>query len=535
MAKPKITTIPATLTAQRMNIFEPAQKRRTAAYARVSTDQEEQETSFTAQVDFYTKKIKENPDWEFVGVYTDEGISAVNTKRREGFNNMIADALAGNIDLIVTKSVSRFARNTVDSLSTIRKLKEHGTEVYFEKESIWTFDGKGELLITIMSSLAQEESRSISENVSWGKRRSFEQGNVYLPYARFLGYERGEDGRPKIIESEAKIIRDIYSAFLHGMTTGAIAKDLNRRGIPTPSGKGTWSVSTVTSILQNEKYKGEALLQKTVGIDFLQKTRKTNEGEAPQYHVLESHEPIVASEVFDLVQEEFTKRRNSGKVTSCVHPFSSRVICGECGGVFGTKTWRARQGGEVYGRQVWQCNEKYRVKGKVNCKTPHLTSVQLEYAFLTAFNQILGNKEQYIADYEPIIAMLTDCTALEKQTSELTGEQEELYMLVKNCIDEKARHGGNEALADRYNKLIGKYDAIKQWLDDIALEIQEQQIKRTKIEAFLAELKTQGDIITEFDEKLWQRTAERIIVCRESEVVVEFKDGRQIKVSVIGK
>jgi site-specific DNA recombinase len=156
MAKPKITTIPATLTAQRMNIFEAAQNRRTAAYARVSTDQEEQESSFTAQVDFYTKKIKENPDWEFVGVYTDEGISAVNTKRREGFNKMIADALAGKIDLIITKSVSRFARNTVDSLSTIRKLKERGCEVYFEKEAIWTFDGKGELLITIMSSLAQE-------------------------------------------------------------------------------------------------------------------------------------------------------------------------------------------------------------------------------------------------------------------------------------------------------------------------------------------------------------------------------------------
>lgn len=535
MAKPKITTIPATLTAQRMNIFEPTHKRRTAAYARVSTDQEEQETSFTAQVEFYSKKIKENPEWEFVGIYTDEGISAVNTKRREGFNQMISDALDGKIDLIITKSVSRFARNTVDSLSTIRKLKEKGTEVYFEKESIWTFDGKGELLITIMSSLAQEESRSISENVSWGKRRSFEQGNVYLPYARFLGYERGEDGRPKIIESEAKIIRNIYSSFLHGMTVGAIAKDLNQRGIPTPSGKGKWAVSTITSILQNEKYKGEALLQKTVGVDFLQKTRKINEGEAPQYHVLESHKPIVSPEVFDLVQAEFAKRRNCGKVTSCVHPFSSRVICGECGGVFGTKRWRAQKGGEIYARQIWQCNEKYRVKGTVNCHTPHLTDDQLKYAFITAFNQVLGNKEQYIMDYNPIIAMLCDTAELDKQAAELVIEQEELYTLVKNCIDEKARHGRNEALAERHNKLISRYDAIKQRLDDIASEIQSRQIKRTKIEAFLAEMKAQENIITEFDENLWQRTAERIIVYRESEVVVEFKDGSQIKVSVIGK
>lgn len=535
MAKPKITTIPATLTAQRMNIFEAAQKRRTAAYARVSTDQEEQETSFTAQVDFYTKKIIENPEWEFVGVYTDEGISAVNTKRREGFNKMISDALAGRIDLIVTKSVSRFARNTVDSLSTIRKLKEHGCEVYFEKEAIWTFDGKGELLITIMSSLAQEESRSISENVSWGKRRSFEQGNVYLPYARFLGYERGEDGRPNIIEAEAKIVRDIYSAFLHGKTTSWVASNLMKQGIPTPSGEGKWSVSTVTSILQNEKYKGEALLQKTVGVDFLQKSRKKNEGEVPQYHITESHEPIISPEVYDLVQEEFRRRKADKKPTSCIHAFSSRIICGECGGVFGTKRWRAQKDGKVYGRQIWQCNEKYRVKGKVNCQTPHLTSVQLEYAFVTAFNQILGNKEQYISDYEPIIGMLTDTTELDKQVADLTEEQEELYTLVKNCIDEKARCGADSALAERHNRLISRYDSIKQRLDDISAEISGRQLKRTKIEAFLAELTSQGDILTEFNEKLWQRTAERIIVYRESEVVVEFKDGRQVKVSVIGK
>ena len=196
MAKPNITTIPATLTSQRQSIFDTAKKRRTAAYARVSTDQDEQETSFVAQVDFYTRKIQENPDWEFVNVYTDDGISAVNTKKRDGFNQMVSDALAGQIDLIVTKSGSRFARNTVDSLTAVRELKSKGVEVFFEKEGIWTFDGKGELLITIMSSLAQEESRSISENVSWGKRRSFEQGNIYLPYERFLGYERGEDGRP---------------------------------------------------------------------------------------------------------------------------------------------------------------------------------------------------------------------------------------------------------------------------------------------------------------------------------------------------
>ena len=533
--KSNITVIPATLTPQMQSLFDTSQKRRTAAYARVSTDSEEQENSFEAQVDYYTRYIAERPELELIEIYTDEGISAVNTKRRDGFKQMIADALAGKIDLIVTKSVSRFARNTVDSLTAVRDLKAKGVEVYFQKENIWTFDGKGELLITIMSSLAQEESRSISENVTWGKRRSFEQGKVYLPYSRFLGYERGEDGRPCVVESEAKIVREIFSQFLHGMTPNAIARELANRGIPSPGGKGKWSVSTIKSILQNEKYRGDALLQKSVTTDYLQKTRKKNEGEAPQYHVQESHAPIVRPEVFDLVQDELRKHRSGGKTRTCSHAFSSRIICGECGGQFGQKTWRTTRGGEVTSRVIWQCNNKYRVKGTVNCQTPHLTDRQIEYAFITAFNQILGGKEQYIADYVPIVEALTEIGALENEAAALMEKRDELYTLVKSCIDEKARRGNDPALNDRHNKLIGRYDAAKTRLDEIAAEIDSRSVKRTRILAFLEEIRALGDILTEFDETLWRRTVERIIVHRESDVRVEFKDGRQIKVNVMGR
>ena len=191
-----VTVIPATLNIHTKTPTKERVRRRVAAYARVSTDSEEQLTSYEAQVDYYTRFIQENPDWDFVEVYTDEGISAVNTKRRDGFNRMIRDALAGKIDLIVTKSVSRFARNTVDSLTTIRKLKEAGCECFFQKENIMTFDSKGELLITIMSSLAQEESRSISENVTWGQRKRFSDGKVSIPYGQFLGYRKGAGDRP---------------------------------------------------------------------------------------------------------------------------------------------------------------------------------------------------------------------------------------------------------------------------------------------------------------------------------------------------
>ncbi len=218
--------------------FSPEQrKKRVAAYARVSTDEDEQLSSYEAQVDFYTRHITSNPEWEFVGVYADEGISGTNTKRRDGFNRMIADALAGRIDMIVTKSISRFARNTIDTLSTIRELKEKGVEVWFQKKNIFTLEG--ELLITIMSSLAQEESRSLSENVTWGQRKRMADGKVTLPYKQFLGYERGEDGTPVINEEEATVVRLIYRLFMEGKTFSTIAKYLMAHGIPTPSGKKT--------------------------------------------------------------------------------------------------------------------------------------------------------------------------------------------------------------------------------------------------------------------------------------------------------
>lgn len=257
--------------------------------------------------------------------------------------------------------------------------------------------------------------------------------------------------------------------------------------------------------------------------------------EAPQYHVKGSHEAIIRPEVFDLVQAELHKQKRSGKTRTCTHTFSSQIICGECGGTFGAKKWRTTTGGERLQRMIWQCNEKYRVKGKINCHTPHLTDNQLEYAFVTAFNLILRQKEQYISDYEPIIEMLTDVSALEKETATLREQQDELYTLVKNCIDEKARQGNDPALATQHKKLIGLYDAVKARLDDIASEIASRSVKNTKIKNFLEELQAQGDILTGFDETLWKRTADRIIVHRESDIVVEFKDGRQIRASVLGK
>jgi site-specific DNA recombinase len=248
----QVKKIPATISRFTAAPINSKTKRRVAGYARVSTDHEDQTTSYAAQVDYYTNYIKGHEDWEFAGIYTDEGISATNTKKREGFRHMISDALDGKIDLIVTKSVSRFARNTVDSLTTIRELKEKGVECYFEKENIWTLDSKGELLITIMSSLAQEESRSISENVTWGQRKRMADGKVSFAYSRFLGLDKDkETGKIVVNQEQAKTVRLIFRLFLEGLTPNAIAKELTNRGIKTPSGKDVWNQSTVRRMLSN--------------------------------------------------------------------------------------------------------------------------------------------------------------------------------------------------------------------------------------------------------------------------------------------
>ena len=276
-----MTTIPPTISRYTAAPINSTKKRHVAGYARVSTDHEDQATSYEAQVDYYTNYIKSRDDWEFAAIYTDEGISATNTKKREGFKAMIADALAGKIDLIITKSVSRFARNTVDSLTTIRQLREHNVECYFEKENIWTFDSKGELLITIMSSLAQEESRSISENVTWGQRKRMADGKVSFAYSRFMGLDMDkETGKIVVNPEQAEVVRLIFRLFLEGMTPHSIAAELTHRGIKTPGGKDVWNQQTVRRMLSNEKYKGDALLQKEFTVDFLQKKMKKKIGRA---------------------------------------------------------------------------------------------------------------------------------------------------------------------------------------------------------------------------------------------------------------
>lgn len=520
----KVRVIPATIHRTSAQCSHPSTKRRTAAYARVSTDSEEQLTSYEAQVDYYTKYIKERADWEFVGIYTDEGISAVNTKKRDGFNRMVADALAGKLDLIVTKSVSRFARNTVDSLSTVRKLKEKGVEVFFEKENIYTFDGKGELLITIMSSLAQEESRSISENVTWGQRKRFADGKVSMPYKRFLGYEKGEDGAPKIVESEAEIVRMIYRLFMEGKTSSAIAKHLAEKGIPSPGGKKRWQVATVDSILTNEKYKGDALLQKRFTVDFLTKTIKDNEGEIPQYYVQNSHPAIIEPDEFDAVQAELERRKKLGRPAACQSPLSAKLVCGDCGGFYGSKVWGSNT---KYRRMIWRCNDKY--KGDSKCSTPHVTEEEVKQKFLEAFNSLLGYREELIRNCRLAQAVLCDYTDLDYELDELHREMEVVAELSQKAIYENAHIAINQSeWQERNNGYLERHRKASERVAELEDLKREKQSKNKTLESFVRNLERCNDVLEAFDERLWMVAIDKVTVIPNSRVVFQFKNGAEI-------
>jgi DNA invertase Pin-like site-specific DNA recombinase len=518
-----ITKIPATVGMHSTRSPARQSGRRVAAYARVSTDSEEQLNSYNAQVDYYTQYIQSRADWLFVEVYSDEGISATSTRQRGGFNRMIKDALDGKIDLIVTKSISRFARNTVDSLVTVRQLKEKGTEVYFEKENIYTLDSKGELLITILSSLAQEESRNLSENVKWGKRKQFSEGKFTVAYKRFLGYEKGEDGQPGIVESEARIVRLIYNMFLTGKNFTAIANHLMDMGIPAPGGLQRWHNATVLSILRNEKYKGDALLQKRFTVDFLTKKMKKNEGEVPQYYVTGSHPAIIEPETHALVQAELDRRKSPGGV-SC---FSGKVICGECGGVFGPKLWHSTS---KYRRTVWQCNKKYAKDKK--CPAPHLYDAKLKAVFIEAFNRLVTDKAQIISEYNEEINSIIDNSSLESDIETPAAELDVIRNRIRRHIEDSANATlSREEYDERRNAMLEEHNAIVNKINEIEVNKRERAAKHERIARFLTEVEHSAGFLTEFDEELWRGVVESMTVYGDNDFAVMFKDGSEVRIS----
>lgn len=408
-----------------------------AAYCRVSTDQDEQLSSYENQVRYYQDYIRQNPLYELVDIYADEGISGTNTKKRTEFNRLIGECRKGKIDRIIVKSISRFSRNTLDCLKYVRELKELGIGVTFEKENIDSLDAKGEVLLTILSSLAQDESRSISENATWGIRKKFERGEIRVNTTKFVGYDKGENGNLIINEEQAKIVRRIFQDFLQGETPESIARSLKEEGVPGWNGKANWYPTTIQRMLQNEKYMGDALLQKTYTVDFLTKKRSENQGQVNQYYIEGNHEAIINKEDWDLVQLE-VERRNQYRQDNHINfyiiqceqnPFICKVFCKECGGLFGRKNWTTSRGK----RPVWQCNNRYKVKGIQGCTNRHIDEETLQQAFLRAIEILHEKKEQLLEKWNS----LNEEQKLEKyhaaQLKGLLDSEQEVFNGRKMC------------------------------------------------------------------------------------------------------
>ena len=389
------------------SLEQPPPTKRVAAYARVSTMKDAQENSLQSQQEYFTEYIQRHPGWIFAGMYTDDGISGLSICKRDGFNRMVADALDGKIDLILTKSLSRFARNTVDALTTIRSLKAAGVAVYFQKEHINTMDSTGEFLITLMSSFAEEESRSISENVTWAVRHRYAQGIYHLP-GLLLGYQRSQDGEIQVNEAKGRVVRFIYLLALAGKSSTDICRILMGCGIPSPRQGQRWEPHTVRSILKNEKYMGDAILQKEITVDFLTKTRKPNEGEAPQYYVENGHPGIVSKSVWQEVQSTWTdaSRRNC-----TFSPIANKIICGDCGGRYGRKTWHST----TYRDAAWECNSKK--AGRTKCKCRHIYADELDTAVRRAMLHLMKAHKDVMAECAGLLEHTLRCITPDAQST----------------------------------------------------------------------------------------------------------------------
>lgn len=515
-----ITVIPARRTVGTQRKAEKVQKTRVAAYCRVSTEYEEQESSYEVQVEHYTNYIKNNPEWEMVEVYADDGISGTNTAKREAFNRMIDDCKAGKIDMIITKSISRFSRNTVDCLKYTRELKDLNIAVFFEKENINTLDAKGEVLMTIMAALAQQESESLSANVRMGIQFRNQQGKVQINHNWFLGYTKDEDGKLVIVPEEAAIVRRIYAEYIDGASFLQIKRGLEADGIMNGSGHKKWHESNIKQILTNEKYIGDALLQKTYTVNTLEKKRVANNGIAPKYYVEGSHEAIIDKDVFLRVQAEIARRANlltDGKkrIYSSRYALSSIVFCGHCGDIFRRIKWNNRGCRST----VWRCVSRVLKKSSgIDCPARTIKEEDLHAAVVTAVNDAWSRKEIILPQLrENIRSVLEEDTDARISEVDAAVKQKQTELLDAGKDQEKIDAIG-DAIMD-----------LREERQNILTEAAMRKDVKDRIDDLASFLDEQTEAVTEYSEILVRRLIDRITVYDEM-LVVEFKSGLQIEV-----
>ncbi len=530
---PTVICIPAKLEVVR------ASKRqlRVAAYCRVSTDDEEQLTSYEAQKNYYTDKIMTNKEWTMAGIFADEGITGTSARKRPEFLRMIRQCKQGKIDIVLTKSISRFARNTVDCLNYVRALKELGIAVIFEKENMNTLEIDSEILITMLGAFAQSESESISANVRWGIRQAMKEGKATIQYKYLYGYRKGDDGKPEIIPDQAEVVRKIYDLFLSGTPVRGIQEYLNENAVPNINDEPKWARSAIDSILTNEKYCGDVLLQKTYIDDCINKKVKKNTGQLPMYLVQSHHEGIISRETFDAAQAELA-RRSAGKSPSkknaptgrsrysSKYALSDRLYCGECGTRYQRCTWRNRDGSK---RIVWRCVSRVDYGNKYCHNSPTLDEEPLHRAILAAINSAVKDKDNIVYNLKAAMEKeLAPVAGQQLSLSEIDNQLEQLNIEFSKALAEASESGDQAAHSDRFREIMQKQTMLKAQRDEIQRMLAESGKAAAHIEQCRQAAETTPSAITEWDEALIRQIVESVTVETDGGIVVALKSGASI-------
>ena len=530
---PIVITIPA--KNETAHAQETQRQLRVAAYCRVSTDDEEQLSSYEAQQNYYTDKIMTNKDWTLAGLFADEGITGTSARKRPEFLRMIRMCKKKKIDVVLTKSISRFARNTVDCLNYIRALRELGIAVIFEKENINTLEADSEILITMLGAFAQAESESISQNVRWGKRQAMREGKASIQYKKLYAFERGEDDKPKIIPEQAEIVRDIYQQFFAGASLRMIKENLENRAIRNVGGKLEWTIVTIRSVLSNEKYCGDVLLQKTFVTDCISKRIVRNTGQLPMYLVQNHHDAIVDRRTFDAAQVEMA-RRNATKSPSMKgvtglgtytskYALSDRLICGECGTLYRRCTWTA--GGVK--RIVWRCVSRLDYGKKYCHDSPTLEENLLQRNILAALNSVMGSKEE-------LAAQLT--SAIELELAPVRGESMSIADMERRLIEldqqtqriiEQTGDGSYREYTDQLKKIMDEAAALKETRSAIEEQRRSSAAATARLRNAAAVVEQAPIGLAAWDETLIRQIVESVKVISTSKIMVKPKGSAEIE------
>ena len=533
---PKVIIIPAKQELAENRTIK--RQLRVAAYCRVSTDDEEQLTSYEAQQTYYTDKIMTNPDWTMAGIYADEGITGTKATKRPEFLKMIRKCKQKKIDLILVKSISRFARNTVDCLNYIRTLKSLGIAVIFEKENINTLNEDSEMLTTIMGAFAQAESESISQNVKWGVRQAMKEGRVSIRYKNLYAYDEGEDGQPKIIESEAAVIRRINDEFLSGRSLPMIKDGLEADKILTPKGGNVWAVSAIRNLLKNEKYCGDVLMQKTFKTDPISGKTKRNTGQLPMYLIQDHHPAIISRDTYNAVQAEFA-RRTSGKAPStklaptgqacysAKYALTGIVICGECGNQYRRCVWNKR--GQK--RPVWRCSSRIDYGSKYCHKSPTIYEVPLKAAILDAINLVMSDKKVLIQQIEDAMRMelipfpggTMSAGDIERKIKELEAEFQALFE------EAQKEPGGYMKYTEEFQRITNDISELKNKKSLLMEKQQSDSAANKRIQDAIRLLNNSSAEVTEWDEGMIRQLVDYVKVLAEDRVLICLRGGIEVE------